>query len=198
MKQNNSNAVSTAIILLIIVMVCLFSFNKCNAQDKLTLGITQDVRLALAMDSEHGNPNPTPNMIINWDWETAQFDSFYPSIKLQYEFANLGGGKLSRYSMHGGLTWNDVKTPKILFIPAYDWPGLEIGLFAGTGFLSRPGIDYVASGVIWSVLGELSYKIAPGVRLVAKYEVLNRPDLTQLYGGKNVRGNGSGGIEFDL
>ncbi|WP_034039775.1 hypothetical protein [Wocania ichthyoenteri] len=171
---------------------------SCYSQDKLTLGVTQDLRLGLAMDKKHGNPNVTPNMLFNWDWETKQFKSLYPVIRLQYEFANLSSGKLSRYSVHGGLTWNKVKTPKILFIPAYDFPNMEIGMFLGVGMLSRPNNVQVSPALIYSVTIEVSYTIFKGFRGVLKNELINRPDLYQMWNSNVKKINVSAGFEIDL
>jgi hypothetical protein len=172
---------------LLLVFFTIYSFS----QDNLTLGLTQDLRLATSKD-EAGNKPFTPDLIINFDWEMAQFDSFYPSIKLQYEYANLHGGTFTKYTFSGGLTWCEVSAF------GYDYPNLEIGLFLGVGSLDRPTLPMLPSMGVYSVILEGSYEFFRGVRGVVKFELNNAPDLNYLYEDNTTRKNISVGVEFSL
>lgn len=184
------NKIKVTTLLALIIFIMLISV-KCHSQDKVTFGVTQDVRLALS-DDNAGNKAYTPDIIFNMDWECAQFGNFYPALKMQYEYADLHGGTFTKYTVSGGITCNKIS----MF--GYDYPNLEVGLFLGGGVLARPSISHMPDQGVYSIIIEASYKIFKGFRGVLKYEMNNAPDLNYLYKDNTIRHNVSAGIEINL
>lgn len=183
-----------------ILIAFILIASPINAQDKVTIGITQDVRLAFSEDNA-GNKPFTKDIILFADLEGPQFGSFYPSVKLQYETADLAGGEFLKYTVSGGLTYTDLYMPKIWFIPAYD---IDFGLFLGGGLLSRPTInnmknfDAVPAHLVYSVIFEASVKLTRTISFLVKYELNNATDLKFLYGTNEVRNNVSAGFKITV
>lgn len=63
-----------------------------QAQEQVSFGLYQDIKLATSKDN-HGNTPFTTDIIITSNWEGKQFKDYYFSIQPFYQFADLNGGK---------------------------------------------------------------------------------------------------------
>ena len=147
---------------LIIALMCLITY-LATAQEGISFAVLQDVKLGLGLDKEHGNTEPTLDIIINMNWEGKQYEYYYFAVQTQFEKANLCDGDYLRYSVHGIWSFNTLIVPK-----------LSLGFGVGLGIIHRP-----LSGGLVSYSGSLdiSYPIFKKVSVIAKNEWVRRPDL---------------------
>jgi hypothetical protein len=112
----------------LILLMFLLTF-LATSQEGISISILQDVKLGLGMDKEHGNDTPTTDLIFNVNLEGMQLEYYYFAMQVQYEHANLSGGYLRRYSVHGIWNFNQLIVPKLTVSPAI-----------GVGAIHRPSV----------------------------------------------------------
>jgi hypothetical protein len=183
MKQNNSNAVSTALIMLTMVFIFIFGIIKCNAQEHVSVSVFQDSKLLLLGD-EKGNNAGTANILVSLNLEGKQFEYYYFSMQPFYEYADLNGGYFHRYGV------NSVWTMNKLFIDS-----LEASLGAGIGMIHRTGLGLYS----YQFIAQLSYPITPWLFASTRYEIVRRSDLVYLWDTKEpFKPNFSVGVIFKI
>ena len=148
------------------IIILLLCSAICFSQQKLSLSVYQDTKLLITGDNK-GNDPLTPDLIFNMDWEGKQQTWYYFSIKTQYEFANLVGGKFYRYTVNGICNFNKLIVPK-----------MEFGIGLGFGALHRPNTDGLGT---YSLTTELNYPLTKNIKASVKYEIVRRSDLVELY-----------------
>lgn len=140
------------------LFILLLALNL-NAQDGISLGVFQDIKLGLGMDKEHGNDRPTLDKIFNISLEGKQLKYYYFSVVPFFEVAALHGGDYKRYGV--SLMWN---------FNQFRW--FEIGVGAGFGVIHRP-----ESYASYSFTADLSHSISKSVSIALKNEFVRRSEL---------------------
>ncbi|WP_242205368.1 hypothetical protein [Aestuariivivens insulae] len=170
-----------------ILTILLVTGLTCLAQSHISFSVFHDAKLLITGDDK-GNDALTTDLIFNMDWEGKPFETYYFSIKTQFEYANLKGGKLYRYSVNGMWNFNRLIIPKLVA-----GIGLGVGVIHRSGYVNTDGL------LSYSLTNELSYPIFKSVAISCKYEVVKRTDLKEIYGEKlPYRPNFSIGIKISL
>ena len=151
------------------LFILLFALSL-NAQDGISVGAFHDIKLGLAMDKEHGNDNPTLDLLLNVSLEGKQFSYYYFSAEPFFEIADLHGGDYKRYGV--SLMWNFNR----LIVE-----GLEIGVGAGFGVIHRP-----ESYASYSFTADLRHPISKTVSVALKNEFVRRSELKTPKTGYNL------------
>lgn len=151
------------------LFILLFSLSL-NAQDGISVGMFQDIKLGLGMDKEHSNDKPTLDLLLNVSLEGKQMTYYYFSVVPFFEMANLHGGDYKRYGVN--LVWNFNR----LIVE-----GLEIGVGAGIGVIHRP-----ESYASYSFTADLSLPILKTVSVALKNEFVRRSELKTPKTGYNL------------
>lgn len=161
--KNKSNAVATAIILIMLMLLFAIACNKLYSQDGISASILQDAKLGLGMDKLHKNDTPTLDLIINVNLDGKQFEWYYFSIQMLYERANLYDGYFSRYGVNTLWNFNQLIVRK-----------LKIGAGIGLHMIERHNTGGLGS---YSATIDVSYPITKNLSIISKNEWLRRPDL---------------------
>lgn len=132
-----------------------------KAQDGISASVLHDTKL-LFMGDDKGNPAGTTDVILNVNLEGKQFAWYYFGLQAQYEHANLKGGYLRRYSVHGMWYFNRLVVPN-----------LTIGVGVGPAVLHRPGMGKYS----YSFTSDVSYKLTKNLDFIIKNEWVRRTDL---------------------
>lgn len=141
-----------------------------QAQEQVSFGIYQDLKLATSKDN-HGNTPFTTDLIFNVNLEGNQFEYYYFTVQAQYEHANLNTGYLRRYNINA--LWNFNK----LIID-----DLNAGIGVGIGMLHRNSIGTPT----YSIINDISYPINNWLELALKNEFVKRSDLPNKKLGYNL------------
>ena len=152
-----------------------FLVHLSNAQEKISIGIYNDVKLGLGLDKEHLNPNPTLDLIINVNLEGKQLNGYYFSLQPFYEQANLHSGYFKRYGFNTTWTFNS-------------YYRFETSITTGLGMILRHGIQLPS----YQIGSEVSYELFSRFKIALKYEFIRRGDI------QAFRHNVYGGFKYDL
>lgn len=144
------------------LLIMIASFNTM-AQNGISASILQDTKLGFGLDKKHLNDKPTLDLIANVNFEGKQKEYYYFAMQLQYERAELHSGYFSRYGVNALWNFNKLVVDN-----------LTIGLGGGLHMIERHNTGGLGS---YSGLVEVSYPIAKKLRVIAKNELLRRPDL---------------------
>jgi hypothetical protein len=144
---------------LIIIPLILLSL---LGNSQISLGVYQDVKLA-TMTDDAGNTPFTTDVHITLDLQG--YKSF--GMKVLYEYADLSGGKFTRYSVHAGYLFDKLIVKNF-----------EVGAYFGIGAIHRD--LWIDSQFTYSLLGELNYRLSERFKLSSHFELLNRSDLKAL------------------
>src|SRR5690606_12257742 len=128
----------------------MFMMAICSqAQEKVSIAVLQDVRLAVAGDDK-GNAAFTTNILARIKMQGKQAEYGYLIIYPEFEYANLKQVYL-RYSANVGYTLNQ------LFIK-----NLEASLIGGIGFINRCG----EGSSSFSATGVLGYRFYKHLKII--------------------------------
>ena len=160
-----------ALLLVLVVM-------SMNAQEKVSLNVSVDGRLALLGDDK-GNEPLTLNTLIRFELQGNQQDYGFMFIAPEYEYADLDGGEYHRYSANVGYTFN-----------RYAIERLEIGISMGFGYIVRDSRTYLSIG------GQVDfgYRLTDRIRTVFNMQFVDRTDIK----GRPLRGSLFGGVKYYL
>lgn len=151
--------------LFIIAFLC---FTTLNAQENLTISISQDVKLAL-YEKEHDLKPFTANPSLKIRLNGSQQESGFLTIGSFLEYADLSKnyrGAFWRYGVEGGYSFNDL----YLFGVTY-----EIRPLVGFGIINR---EFVIKGVGTYHFGaELVININSWLNIITDGYYLKRSDL---------------------
>lgn len=175
--ERKSNPLATAIILMIIFWSVVYT--QCSAQNRITASVLHDVKLGLGLDSKHNNGKSVIDIIGNINLEGKQFEWYYFSTQLQYEYANLQQTNMHRYTVNFLWNFNQLVIPKTTF-----------SLGFGGSMIHREGQSYLSYGLV----NDIKHPLNKNIALVAKNEVYRRGDLYTPKFGYNF----SVGINFLL
>lgn len=153
------------------LIIILLITASAYSQDGISVAILQDVKLGLGLDDWHANDVPTLDLIANVNLEGNQFKYYYFAMQLQYEYANLSGGKYHRYGVNA--TWNFETIINNVYA----------GVGCGLHMINRPHNEGNGS---YSLLCDLSYKLSDKLSVISKNEFVKRTDLPNKKFGYNL------------
>lgn len=168
----------------ILIAVVLFALNTilCIGQEKISIAIYQDVKLATIGDKKHNYDAFTLDMIFRLKMQGNQQKFGYLVVFPEFEIADLNE-TYYRYSANVGYTLNK------LFIKNF-----EINGSLGYGIISR---ENVSSGS-FSLNGEIAYKITDNFKISVLGQLAQRTDLKWLYDDNTIKFSGFFGIEYNI
>jgi len=154
----------------------LLSFMSVNAQDHVTLNVSQDAKLLFAGDSERNYGLGTADISIRSEWQGSQYKYGYIFAAPEFEYANLKS-KYVRYSINTGFTLNRL------------YKDYDFTVSVGYGMIDRSG-----DGGYGSYGGnlQLSKPIFKGVKIFVDAEFLERGDID------TFRLSGKFGVKINL
>ena len=161
-------------ILLLLISLSIYS------QDRVSLSIHQDARLALVGDG-HYQPF-TANILARFKMQGKQQEYGYLIIYPEFEYAEIEG-IYKRYSVNAGYTFN-----KLIL------DNFETSIQGGWGFIDR----YDTGAFSFSLGGELAYKVTDRFKVSLIAQFTERKDLKWMYGDNVIRFSGFLGIEYNL
>ena len=130
----------------LLIVMLLFTFTL-NAQERITVSIGQDVKMAFKGATET-NDKPVLNSFTYVKWECAQDKNGYFGLMFGHEYAELSP-RYIRYSVDVGYTFNR------LFVD-----NVEMGLYVGLGSINRFNEDNLSFGFggdINYVMGDMKF-----------------------------------------
>ena len=143
---------------LLFIMIVLLSAYIVYGQDRVTVQVSQDAKLAFVGDDK-GNDALTPNLFVRVGLEGYENHLGYIAPIAEYEYADLKGGLYHRYSL--GLAHHFEPVDKLVF-----------GYSAQFGFIVREGTTM--SGIF---SGDLAYRVLERLYLVGTLQGTIRTDL---------------------
>jgi len=142
------------------ILLLTLAFNL-NAQERISVGILQDAKLAVLGDNI-GNEPFTPDFILRLDMEgIGRFK--YVSLRIEWEYADLAGGY---YNRMGGMVGVN-----------YIIKHFVLSAHIGPNIIKRRYMKTEGGVLAWSFNGELSYNINDKISLIASNQLLNRADV---------------------
>ena len=170
-------------ILLLIAVLSALTINQLYSQQKVSIGLYQDTRLAVLGD-DHNNEAFTLNFISNLKMQGHQQKFGYMVIYPEFEYADLKGegGVYKRYSANVGYTFNKI------------FKNFEYTASVSFGFIDR----WKASYHSWGLNGEIAYLITDNLKINALAQFVKRRDLGHRYGGEHLRFSGFIGINYNI
>lgn len=142
------------------ILLLTLAFN-INAQERISVGILQDARLAVLGD-DIGNEPFTPDFIVRLDMEgIGRFK--YVSLRTEWEYADLAGGYYNRGSILAGYNW--IVNNFIL------------SAHLGPGIIKRRYMKASGGVLAFALYLDLSYNINNRLVLVGSNQLLNRADV---------------------
>lgn len=155
-----------------------------NAQEKITVNITQDAKLLFAGDYR-GNSAGTIDVAIRSEWQGVEQRNGFAIVAPEFEYADLKGGIYRRYSANAGytFTWID---------------NVHFTATGGWGF-----IDYNGGYTSFGANLQTAIKVLPGVYFLLDLETTERKDLlqwssTEVILGTAFRVSGKFGLRIEL
>ena len=145
--------------ILILSLVLLFS-TIVYSQDKIYIGIYQDPKLAVLSD-DYGNKPYTLDIKADVRLQGYQKKSYYYEMRVQYEYADLYGGKFSQWQIMGGWVLNKLIVDNF-----------EIGVYPTIGLLHR----FDSSWLSYGGTSEIAYNIGK-FKIGWMQQLINRPDV---------------------
>lgn len=155
------------VIIFLLLTTLLFS------QERVSIGIYQDVKLATQAD-DYGNKPFTRDLIIRLNMQGNQQSFGYMVMFPEFETADLKGGLYSRWSANGGYVFNFIKN-------------VELSATVGIGVIHRHKVGYASFGGG----GTISYQINR-IKLVSLWQLTSRKDIDK------IRNSLFFGIEINL
>lgn len=145
------------------MFVMAFAYNKCSAQNGISVSVLNDIKLGLGLDKEHLNNSPTLDLIVKVNLEGKQYEYHYFAVQVLYERANLHDGYFNRYGVNAIWNLHSLVIPK-----------LKLGFGVGLHMIERP-----CTGGIGTYSGtlEVSCPISKKWAITLNNEWLRRPDL---------------------
>jgi hypothetical protein len=166
-----------------LIIIALILSSIVSAQEQLSISLSQDARLGILGDKEHGYNAGTINVLVKLKMSGNQQKYGFLSVYPEFEYAAIQGDYY-RYSANVGYTFN-----KLLI------ENLEAGSFIGYGIGERNGLTWDS----FSLNGELAYKLSSKIKLLLNAQFVQRKDLELMYNDNNViRFSGFFGIEFKI
>lgn len=153
------------LILLIVILVSSISF----AQQRVGIQVTQDGKLAVLGDKEHGLSTGTLDVAIKIMMQGQQREYGYMVVYPEFEYADLTIVAYRRWSANAGYIFNHFRQDK----------KLEIGASIGWGFIDRSLTDWS-----WGSNLFVHYKIKKNFKVIMSGQLTERSDLAILYGKK--------------
>lgn len=172
-------------VFLLLVVIC--KTTSSFAQNQVTLGVYQDIRL-LFFGDESSNHNGTMDLILNLNVQTKQDAIGYFVINTEYEQANIQE-TLKRYSVNAGYTFNRLGNNTLPFLQKF-----EINTSIGCGVIDRH--DNFSTN--FSANLGLFFRINEFVKISLKNQFLDRTDLMFKYKKREFRHSLFFGLEFSL
>lgn len=158
----------------------LLAINVMHSQDRVTIGVMQDLRLATVGDGENYHPF-TLDIILRGKLESHQKKHGYLIIVPEIEYANIKYGYL-RYSIGVGWAYNDWWNEKI-----------QTSAYLTYGFITRDGMGTQS----WGLNSDISYDIGR-FSIVVLGQLQERSDLRLMYGKGKIIFSGFVGLEIKL
>jgi len=147
----------------IIIAILLFTLNTvlCIGQERVSLSILQDVKLATIGDKERNYDAFTLDMLVRLKMQGNQQKYGYLTIYPEFEYADLKQSYI-RYSANVGYTFNK------LIVNNFD-----VALIGGIGMINREG----ESSSSLSLTGEIGYSLNDWLKLVIDAQLVQRSDI---------------------
>ena len=164
-----------------LLIIALMLFGITQAQEVLSIGVYQDLRLAVS-DDNHGNDSFTTDVLIRLKMQGNQEKYGYMIVYPEFELANLSGGKYKRYSANVGYVFNK-------WFKNFEYSGS-----LGFGMLQRWNASYLT----WGLSGDIAYMLNKNVKLAVVGQGVKRRDLGHRYGCEHLKFSGFLGIEVNL
>lgn len=159
-------------LLLLAMLICSISF----AQRNVGVHVTQDFKLGVLGDKEHGYSAGTLDVCLRVIMEGNQSNVGYVIVFPEFEYANLAYKPYKRWSANAGYMFNELPIEN-----------LEAGLSFGYGFIDRGKSDFSFGGN-----GFLGYKLSDTFKVIAVSQFTQRSDLPILYSGASKEWRFSG------
>jgi len=142
------------------ILLLTLAFNL-NAQERISIGVLQDARLAVLGD-DIGNEPFTPDFIVRLDMEgIGRFR--YMSLRTEWEYADLAGGYYNRGGIMVGVN--------------YIAKDFVLSAHIGPNIIKRRYMKAEGGVLAWSFNGELAYNITDRISVIASNQLLNRADV---------------------
>ena len=164
-----------------LLIIALMLFGITQAQEVLSIGVYQDLRLAVS-DDNHGNDAFTTDVLIRLKMQGNQEKHGYMLIYPEFEYADLSGGDYKRYSANVGYVFNK-------WFRNFEYSGSF-----GFGMLQRWNTSYLT----WGLSGDIAYMLNKNVKLAIVGQGVKRRDLGHRYGGEHLNWSGFVGVEVNL
>ncbi len=146
----------------LLTLITVFIYCSIIGQSGLSLQASQDVRLAIIGD-KIGNDAPTANINARISVEgPLNGYGHYSSAIIEYEYADLAGGKYQR--------WSAGYAHSMIF------DRITLTHSAQLGFIKRA--DRTTT---WIFTGDLSYRLSERWHIVGSTQATYRSDLTNLF-----------------
>lgn len=166
---------------LIILFLTLMLQVFVSAQENVAISVYQDPKLAFQID-DYGNTPFTLDMKIMFEMNGKQQSNHYFSIRPEFEYAELYGGKYVTWLVNGGWVFNK-----------FDIEQLTIAGYLTGGFLHRWGSGYATYGIT----SDISYGKRLKISMLA--QALKASDLIDRWGyQKTVRISIYVGLKYNL
>ena len=142
-------------------ILALFTYLNLTAQERVSISVLQDARLAVLGD-DIGNDPFTPDFIVRLGMEgIGRFK--YVSLRTEWEYANLAGGYYNRGSLLGGYNW------------IYD--NLIMSAHVGPGIIQRRYLKASGGVLAFALNLDLYYGLNEQIGVVLSNQLLNRADV---------------------
>ena len=142
-------------------ILALFTCLNLTAQERVSISVLQDARLAVLGD-DIGNDPFTPDFIVRLGMEgIGRFK--YVSLRTEWEYANLAGGYYNRGSILGGYNW------------IYD--NLIMSAHVGPGIIQRRYLKASGGVLAFALNLDLYYGLGERFGIVLSNQFLNRADV---------------------
>lgn len=154
------------------LLILLLSTVLLTAQDNVSIGLYQDGRL-LFIGDDHGNDAGTLDIKVDVGLQGHQRKWSYYEMRVQFEYADLSGGKYVSWLVMGGHVFNKLIVKNF-----------EIGMYPTIGMIHRFKTSYGTYGLT----GDISYKmgrfklslLTQGIK---RFELENQKFGMSVYGG---------------
>jgi hypothetical protein len=167
---------------LIPIAILLTAYNQCKAQDNISIGIYQDAKLLFLGDDRGNEAFKTIDTKLDISLQGYQLNSYYFSISINLEYANLKGGDYSSLLITPNWTFNQ------------QIQNIELSAGVVVGLIHRWKMGYATYGLS----GDISYKITPKLKLSALGQIIKRSDLAERWGTKGLSLNFYIGLKYNL
>ena len=140
-----------------IIYILLFT-TFCQAQDKVSLSVFQDVKFALQGDVARGYKAGTLNILARLKMQGNQDELGYFVVVPEFEHADLQG-TYRRYSVNLGYTLNSIKKIEVTPMINYGWIDRGVSTYSGGASI------------------ETMYKLTDNIKIGVLNQLVHRTDL---------------------